>query len=130
MENLIEQFGLSDDLEYQRLLRIAEYTQDYSKLEKKLDDIITKQKQVASGTYTQDINTILFSTRERFSQDIGATGAMWSYTPEDEDELKALQAIPGLYGMFDVYEGTADISGKKYMILTLIELIIMLNYIN
>ena len=121
MENLIEQFGLSDDLEYQRLLRIAEYTQDYSKLEKKLDDIITKQKQVASGTYTQDINTILFSTRERFSQDIGATGAMWSYTPEDEDELKALQAIPGLYGMFDVYEGTADISGKKYMNLTLKE---------
>ena len=51
MEKLIDQLGYSDDLEYQRLLRIAEYTQDYSELEKKLDDIISKQKQVASGTY-------------------------------------------------------------------------------
>ncbi len=55
MEKLIDQFGYSDDLEYQRLLRIAEYTQDYSELEKKLDDIITKQKQVASGTYDEDL---------------------------------------------------------------------------
>lgn len=55
MENLIEQLGLSDDLEYQRLLRIAEYTQDYSELEKKLDTIIRKQKQVASGTYDEDL---------------------------------------------------------------------------
>lgn len=55
MEKLIDQLGYSDDLEYQRLLRIAEYTQDYSELEKKLDAIIRKQKQVASGTYDDDM---------------------------------------------------------------------------
>lgn len=68
MENLIDQLGLSDDLEYQRLLRIAEYTQDYSELERKLDDIIRKQKQVASGTYDENLNnqkTVFNATLDR-----------------------------------------------------------------
>lgn len=68
MENLIDQLGYSDDLEYQRLLRIAEYTQDYSELEKKLDAIIGKQKQVASGTYDDDLQTnreLLMQSAER-----------------------------------------------------------------
>lgn len=77
MENLIDQLGYSDDLEYQRLLRIAEYTQDYSELERKLDDIISKQKQVASGTYDDDIRAnrkLLMQSAERNKVE-GAYGA-------------------------------------------------------
>lgn len=66
LSSLAEQLGASEDLEYQRLLRIAEYTKDYSELERYLDNIIDKQEQVASGAhgskkqfYENDIQTII-----------------------------------------------------------------------
>lgn len=117
MENLIEQLGLSDDLEYQRLLRIAEYTQDYSELEKKLNDIISKQKQVASGTYDDDMSNTLGIARQRLKTEVGESGnkfmqAWYSSNMSEEEvqaginELKELSELGG--GIFEISEGTEE----------------------
>lgn len=92
MENLIEQFGLSDDLEYQRLLRIAEYTQDYSELEKKLDAIIAKQKQVASGTYDEDAKNNFDEIRARLELDDIKPGKKTSQSASNLQNLEDAKA--------------------------------------
>ena len=115
MENLIEQLGLSDDLEFQRLLRIAEYTQDYSELEKKLDDIIGKQKQVASGTYDDDIRAnseLLMQSAERDKVE-GDYGAQTIIGAHKGNEASMYMQDSGLADIIEkTGMGTVDVAAQ------------------
>lgn len=117
MENLIEQFGYSDDLEYQRLLRIAEYTQDYSELERKLDDIISKQKQVASGTYASNAQTSTNVMKEQLSDALtnDTFGSFGSYVFDDTVSSNQARKINELIGVDDFF----DVAGIPGMTTTL-----------
>lgn len=112
MEKLIDQLGLSDDLEYQRLLRIAEYTQDYSELERKLDDIISKQKQVASGTYDDDIRAnrkLLMQSAERNKVE-GEYGALTAIGANKGNEASMYMRDSGLADIIEkTGMGTVDV---------------------
>lgn len=115
MENLIDQLGYSDDLEYQRLLRIAEYTQDYSELEKKLDDIISKQKQVASGTYDDDIRAnseLLMQSAERNKVE-GKYGAQTMIGAHKGNEASMYMQDSGLADIIEkTGMGTVDLNAQ------------------
>ena len=110
MENLIDQLGYSDDLEYQRLLRIAEYTQDYSELEKKLDDIISKQKQVASGTYASNAQASTGVMREQLSDALtnDTFGTFGRYAFEGAPNINQARKINKLIGVDDFFNVTVD----------------------
>ena len=69
-QTMAEQLGVAENEEYQRLMRIANYTKDYAPLEEYLDKIIEKQRQVATGTYSQDADAnrkLLDTTIEDFN---------------------------------------------------------------
>ena len=53
MEDLAEQAGISEDSTYKRLLRIAEYTNDYSDLEAYLNKIISQQESIERNAHAQ-----------------------------------------------------------------------------
>lgn len=110
MENLIDQLGYSDDLEYQRLLRIAEYTQDYSELERKLDDIISKQKQVASGTYASNAQASTNVMKGQLSDALtnDTFGSFGNYHFDDavsNNQARKINELIGVDDFFDVKEG-------------------------
>ena len=79
MEALGEQMGLTEDLEYQRLMRIAKYTDDYSDLERYLDNIIQKQQIVAAGGapgQSQDgYSAIVTSYQSQIQSSLSANGS-------------------------------------------------------
>lgn len=106
MEKLIDQFGYSDDLEYQRLLRIAEYTQDYSELERKLDDIISKQKQVASGTYASNAQVSTDAMRGQLSDALtnDTFGLFGNYVFEQPISVRQSEKINELIGVDDFFD--------------------------
>ena len=110
MEKLIDQFGYSDDLEYQRLLRIAEYTQDYSELERKLDDIISKQKQVASGTYASNAQVSTEAMRGQLLDALtnDTFGTFGYYVFDDavsSNQARKVNELIGVDDFFDVKKG-------------------------
>lgn len=117
MENLIDQLGYSDDLEYQRLLRIAEYTQDYSELERKLDDIISKQKQVASGTYASNAQTSTDVMRGQLSDALtnDTFGSFGYYNFDGAVSSKQARKINELIGVDDFF----DVTGIPGIVTTL-----------
>lgn len=106
MENLIEQLGYSDDLEYQRLLRIAEYTQDYSELERKLDDIISKQKQVASGTYASSAQASTDAMRGQLSDALtnDTFGLFGNFVFDQSISARQAKKVNELIGVDDFFD--------------------------
>lgn len=119
MEKLIDQLGYSDDLEYQRLLRIAEYTQDYSELERKLDDIISKQKKVASGTYASNAQVSTDAMRGQLSDALtnDTFGTFGYYGFDDTVSINQAGKINKLIGVddfFDVTEIPGSVTTLKF----------------
>lgn len=56
VDALTESLGLSEDLEYQNLLRIAKYTNDYTKVSEYVQEQLRNRVAAANDTYQQDVD--------------------------------------------------------------------------
>ena len=119
-QDMANQLGITQDEEYKRLMRIAEYTDDYAPLEEYLDNIIKKQKQVAAGAaednfnmYTDQLNEGLTDINEDIddnrSKRLITNGLDSGSIKEMKEAADLLQNLGLAETSFDAESGILDI---------------------